>query len=76
MELVLRAERVFSLLGDPLCVIIQNQLAVVIKRLPTVVGNAINIHSLINLGIKSKYIDLKDFVKVIDDAFKKDLSKK
>ena len=76
MELVLRAERVFSLLGHPLCVSVENQLAVVIKRLPTTVGNAIIIHSLTNHGVKSKYNDLKDFVKVINDAFKKNPSKK
>ncbi len=69
MDLVLRAERVFGLLGHPLCVSIENQLAVVIKRLPAAVGNAVNIHSLTNPNIKSKYIDLKDFVKVIDDTF-------
>jgi hypothetical protein len=76
MDLVLRAERVFSLLGHPLCVDIENQLAVVIKRLPAAVGNAIKIHSLTNPNIKSKYIDLKDFVKVIDDTFAKDLMRK
>ena len=76
MGLVLRAERVFGLLGHPLCVSIENQLAIVIKRLPRAVGNVINIHSPTNPGIKGKYNDLKDFVKVIDDTFKKDISNK
>ena len=73
MNLVLRADRVFGLLGHPLYVSIENQLVVVIKRLLAAVGNAINIHSLTNHGIKSKYYDLKDFVKAIDDTFKKDM---
>ena len=76
MELILRAERVYALLAVPHNVSVIDQIAVIIKRLPTAASSAIELHAITKPSILCVYDDLKSFVKIIDDAFKKELGRK
>ncbi len=67
MDMVLRAERVYNLLGVPQTVSVEGHIAVAAT-------NSISIHALTNPNIERKCNDLKEFVKVIDDTLRKDLS--
>ena len=77
MELLLRAERVYALLAVLHYINTANQIVVIIKRLPAATNNAIELHAMTTKpSIMRVYDDLKSFVKIIDDAFKKELGRK
>ena len=73
MELVLRAERVYNLLGAPHNVATVDQIAVIIQQLPPATSSAIKIAALTNPALTSKYDELKKYVTLIDEQFKTDL---
>jgi hypothetical protein len=74
MDLVLRAERVYSLLGVPHNVATEDQIAVIIQQLPPATSSAIKIAALTNPALIKKYEELKKYVSLVDEQFKTDLA--
>ncbi len=74
MELVLRAERVYNLLGAPHNVATANQVAVIIQQLPPVTSSAIKIVALTNPALNSKHEEPKKYVSLVDEQFKTELA--
>ncbi len=74
MDLVLRAERVYNLLGSPHSVAVVDQIAVTIKQLPPSTSSAIQIATLTNPKLTQKYEELKKFVGLVDEQFKVQLT--
>ena len=66
MELVLRAERVYNLLGVPHNVATVDHIVVTIQQLPPANSSAIKIVALTNLALITKYDELKKYVTLID----------
>ena len=74
MELVLRAERVYNLLGAPHNVATANQIAVIIQQLPPTTSSAIKIAALTNPALNTKYDELKKYVSLVDEQLKTELA--
>ncbi len=55
MDLVLRAERVYNLLGTPHNVDTADQIAVIVKQLPPATTSAIQIAALTNQALTRTY---------------------
>ena len=70
MDLVLRAERVYNLLGSPHNVNTADQIAVIIKQLPPATASAIQIAALTNKALTRTYGELKKFISLMDEQFK------
>ncbi len=70
---MLRAERVYNLLGVPHNVATADQIAIIIQQLPPATSNAIKIAARTSLALVTKYDELKKYVALIDEQFKTDL---
>ena len=74
MDLVLRAKRVYNLLGAPHNVASTNQIVVIIQQLPPATSSAIKIAALTNPALNTKYDELKKYVSLVDEQFKTELA--
>jgi len=74
MDLVLRAERVYNLLGTPHYIDTANQIAVIIKQLPPATASAIQIAALTNPALIRTYGELKKFISLMDEQFKTEMT--
>ena len=74
MDLVLRAERVYNLLGTPHYIDTANQIAVIIKQLPPATTSAIQIAALTNPALTRTYGELKKFISLMDEQFKTEMT--
>lgn len=74
MDLVLRAKRIYNLLYVPDTVNIRDHLAVITKKLLVATTCAIHIHALSNPTIKTGHVELKKYVKVVDEPFRQDVA--
>ena len=74
MDLVLRAECVYNLLGVPHNVAVIDQIAVIIKQLPLATSSAVQIVALTNPILTRKYDELKKYVNLVDEQIKVELS--
>ena len=74
MDLVLRAERVYNLLGVPHSVATADRIVVIIKHLPPATASAIKIASLTNPTLITRFEELKKYVTLVDEQFKIELA--
>ncbi len=74
MDLVLRAERVYNLLGVPHNVAVVDRIAVIIKQPTLATSSAIQIAALTNPALTRKYEEFKKYVSLVDEQFKVELT--
>lgn len=72
IDLVLRDESVYNnLLGVPHNVDTIDQIAVIVKQLPPSTTSAIQISALTNPALMRRYDELKEYVTLVDERFKR-----